>query len=281
MNILQAVKRRQRDWAERRGKEPDAQGYLSSVRANLFQEMTAATKIDLEAGGGQEMEPGSNGRVKMRAAHSSSALAVNVFDYWVDRDCRPLQQALGMDAPISRIAFEQQFPTGLPGTPPHLDVAITSSDGTLLALESKFTEWLSSRTGEPFKEKYFERQAEHWQLAGLPECQRLARELHDAYREGQKHNFCRLDAPQLLKHALGLASSGKPFSLGYIYFDAPGDERDVHLQELTQFSSRVGQELNFQAIAYQDLFKRLQASTNGDAAYLDYLKSRYFNQNPI
>ena len=280
MNTLQAVMRQQRDWAERWGKEPDAKGYLPSVRANLFQGMAQATLSAFEEGAGQELRDSPRHPASMRAAHSSSALAVNVFGYWVDRDCGPLQQALGMEAPISRIAFEQQFPTGLQGTPPHLDIVITSSDGSVLALESKFTEWFHLKRDEPFRSSYFPKEKGCWQLAGLPERQRLAKEMHDAYKERQNNIFCRLDAPQLLKHALGLACGGKQFSLGYIYFDTPGDERDVHLQELEQFGTRVGQELNFQAIAYQDLFKRLQASINNHVEYLDYLASRYLNRDP-
>ena len=34
----------------------------------------------------------------MRALHSSSALAVNFFDYWTDRDKTPILSALGIDS---------------------------------------------------------------------------------------------------------------------------------------------------------------------------------------
>ena len=33
----------------------------------------------------------------MRALHSSSALAVNFFDYWTNKDKSPLLSALGID----------------------------------------------------------------------------------------------------------------------------------------------------------------------------------------
>ena len=75
----------------------------------------------------------------MRALHSSSALAANLFDYWTERDKSPLLAALGVDAKgETSLDFEARFPTGLGGTPPHLDVAMRRSTGSVVAVEAKF-----------------------------------------------------------------------------------------------------------------------------------------------
>ena len=52
-----------------------------------------------------------------------------------------------------------------------------------------------------FKSKYFPESTELWSSRGLSACQTLAREMHEGTAR-----FRYLDAPQLLKHALGLAT---------------------------------------------------------------------------
>ena len=258
---------------------PDEKDYLPTVRDNLFQEMTVCTKAAFDEGRGQELYDTPKCRAKMRALRSSSALVVNVFDYWVCRDnALPLQQAIGMKAPIDRVALEQQFPTGLGGAAPHLDIVITPETGAVFALEGKFTEWFSPKTSEPFRSAYFADQAKHWASVRLPECQRLAEEMRDARKHG-RNMFHHLDAPQLLKHALGLAGNLPSFSLGYIYYYAPGDETDAHRREIEEFTSRVGSELDFKAVTYQCLFKRLKENARGHSEYLDYLERRYFSSD--
>ena len=75
----------------------------------------------------------------MRALHSSSALAANLFDYWTERDKSPLLAALGVDAKgETSLDFEARFPTGLGGTPPHFDMAMRRSTGFVVAVEAKF-----------------------------------------------------------------------------------------------------------------------------------------------
>lgn len=81
----------------------------------------------------------------MHALHSLAALAVNVFDYWTDRALEPLVSVLGLQGRAMKLAFECQFPTGLGGTPPNLDVAIFFQDTSLTAIESKFSEWLTPK----------------------------------------------------------------------------------------------------------------------------------------
>jgi hypothetical protein len=92
----------------------------------------------------------------------------------------------------------------------------------------------------------------------------------------KREQFSYLDAPQLLKHALGLATQlGLRFDLLYVYFDWPGSESTKHQAEIARFSERVGSELRFRSFTYQDLFRRLDGM-NVEPKYLAYLRSRYF-----
>jgi hypothetical protein len=267
--------RMQRSWAVSRGLKPDTRGYLADVAANLFRPLSATTLAAFEEGGGSELKDRARAPAKMKALHSSAVLAVNFFDYWADRDCAPLLQALGIDEPSpGPLRFEAKLPTGLTGNPPNLDVLFELESGVLIGIESKFTEWLGrKRQGrELFKPKYFENGAELWVRNGLPRCQSLVADLVSGatmYRT--------LDVAQLLKHALGLAvNSAASFTLYYLYYDLPCPASKTHREELWAFAERVGAELRFEALTYQELFQRLSVSGRADQDYLAYLESRYF-----
>ena len=65
----------QRSWADRQDPriEYDRDGYCLGLRQNLFQELTACARRELDEGDGAEL--GKNGqRGKLQALHSSSAL---------------------------------------------------------------------------------------------------------------------------------------------------------------------------------------------------------------
>ena len=211
----------------------------------------------------------------MKALHSSSALVVNFFDYWTDRPKAPLLSALGIDAhDIQSLDFEAQFPTDLRGKPPHLDVAITVGSGAVIGVEGKFTEYLSrsTRGKGSFEPSYFQTSEGLWEAKGLPACQTFAKRL-----DSQQHQFQHLDPWQLLKHALGLAtSSSAGFSLWYLYYDYPGERSEVHRREIQRFADHVGQEIRFKALTYQEVYHRLTDSDQCDPEYMDYLRTRYF-----
>jgi hypothetical protein len=143
------------------------------------------------------------------------------------------------------------------------------------AIESKFTEWLTpkSATKPPLKDKYFASGAKVWSAVGLPDTQQLAERM-----QSREISFRYLDAAQLVKHALGLASNlGRNFQLLYLYFDGLGSEPAAiaHRSEISQFSEQVGSELGFLAMSYQDLLERLHANDEVDRDYCLYLQSRY------
>jgi hypothetical protein len=265
----------QRSWALQAGLRIDDKGYLQKYESNLFHPLSKKALSAFENGSGSELKPTSPKRpAKMSALYSSSALAVNFFDYWSDTDSSPLLAALGIDGTSSGIRFEAQYPTGLPGTPPNLDVAIALNGGHVVAIESKFTEWLTpkSPTLSAFKSKYFEL-PDHWSSKGLHSCQRLAEAM-----QARTEKFRHLDAAQLLKHALGLANNlPKKFDLYYIYFDCPGHESLTHAKEIERFEGLVASDFHFKAISYREAFHALCVRAGmKDQEYLMYLRARYF-----
>jgi hypothetical protein len=273
-SILDSLKQRQVRWAESQGLRSDSAGYLPNIEDNLFCQMTTQSRSAFERGSGSELVDTKNRPAKMRALHSSSALAVNVFDAWGEHDTKPLTSVLGLGDEITSIAFEEQYPTGLRGIPPNIDVALTLRTGHIIGIESKFSEWLTAKpaTTKPFKPAYFPEGAGLWRSKGLPDSQQLAELIHKGTEE-----FVYLNVAQLMKHALGMANNlGDRFSLFYVYYDWPGIESDAHHLEIQRFSQFVGTELRFKAFSYQEVCRLLVQDGTSDEGYLDYLRDRYF-----
>ena len=271
---------KQKEWARRHAKTIDSRGYVESMEVNLFQPLSSVALMGFNNGSGSELIDAITRPAKIRALHSSAALAVNVFDYWTTRDAAPLARALrepGEHGAIEEMAFERQYPTGLGGNPPNLDIALRFASGLTVAIESKFTEWMTPKAmcGEVFRPAYFPAADPIWRSRGLHRCQHLAEALQ-AGTEG----FRWLDVPQLLKHALGLASAVPgQFSLHYIYFDHPGPEGAVHRAEIARFSTLAGDEIRFAPRSYQDLFCMLVPHiSEQDRHYAAYLQDRYFSR---
>lgn len=276
MNSKANLLERQRAWAVQRNRRVDARGYLGSIAENLFQPLSAGAQNAFSTGSGSELLDTKLRPAKMKALHSSAALAVNVFDYWADRNPDSLLRALGLQANPVTIEFEAQFPTGLGGNPPNLDVAFRYDSGVVVGLESKFSEWLTPKPPKKalFKPKYFPESGGLWSARGLGSCQALAAELH----AGTEH-FRYLDVAQLLKHALGLATrhEGK-FGLNYIFYEWPGPESVAHRAEVERFQALVGNDLLFRWNSYQEIYKRLsQTAGQEHILYTTYLGERYFH----
>ena len=270
-----ALFRAQRRWADARGVRYDAHGCVCTLADNLRDPLGGATLEELQRG--SELTPYSTRPARLYSLGSSAALVLNVFAHWRDRAASPLLRALGVenDGPV-QLKFEEPLPTGLTGDAPTADVALELGDGRYVAIESKYAEWLvrRPRSQRAFKDKYFPKTSDGgvWAAAGLPRCQALAEDLQ-AGRE--RCNF--LHAPQLLKHALGLAKSGRGGSaLVYLYFDWPVREASTHRSELERVVARLAPELDLRVLTYQALFGSLRAASGVDTPYLDYLAERYF-----
>jgi hypothetical protein len=250
-NARSQILRQQQDWAANRKVAVDSSGsYTETLDANLLQPLPRDTLADFQRGSGDEL--GCNGRRgKMQALHSSSALAVNVFDYWRGRSLAWVMGVLSLTSEPSSLRFEAQFPTGLPGKPPNLDLAFELTDQRTVAVESKFTEpYGHVNHAAPFKPKYFPTGNGLWHDHALPRCQRLANRLH----RGELQFQC-LNAAQLLKHVLGLSQpSVGLFTLFYLWYAVPSDESRQHGEEIKVFAEETGSELDFRALTYQELF---------------------------
>lgn len=263
-------------WARDTKRQADAKGYLESVESNLFRPLSQSARAAFERGSGSELLRSRSRPAKMAALHSSSALAVNVFDHWSGRSLATIAVALGLKSAPDRFMFEAQFPTGLEGNPPNLDIAFYWEDAaSVLGVESKFSEWLTPKSPrkEAFKPKYFAEGQTLWSDVGLDGAQTLV----DDLRSGREQ-FRYLDAPQLLKHMLGLASSHRSMaSLCYLFYEWPGRESPLHLSELGRFAKRIGSDMAFHWLSYQDLFARLRIEIGSQQdPHADYLAHRYF-----
>lgn len=264
-------------WAERHDLEPDPRGYLARYELNLRDALSPAALTAFQNGSGAELIDRAGHAAKMRALHSSSALAVNVFDFWterVQRDGTRILRALGTDGGATRLEFERKLPTGARGTPPNIDVVITRDDTRLIGVESKFTEWMSPKEALATSlHPYVNGGASFWLRAALPATHQLV----EGMLAGEEV-FRYLDVPQLLKHALGLTRKSAPgWELRYLYFDALCAARNAHSSELDRFQAAVGSELRFRAITYQAFVDRLQPPRDEEeVAYFEYLSERYF-----
>jgi len=265
----------QKKWAESEKIEIDKDQYVTNRNKNFFMELSTETLRDFSDGDGAEVLADQSIRTKIFATHSSSALACNFFEYWRYRDKKPLAKALKLKQQIKALVFEQKFSMGMSGTMPNLDLALLLSDGTVVGIESKFTEWMSPHNSI-FAESYFIDRKKRWKDVGLPACQNLAESIHRGLEK-----FRHLNAPQLLKHSLGISNMTSSSSrLIYLYFDLHSESniKKKHDEEIDQFGKLVKEELQFKAISYQNLFEELKKiSTDPEhAKYVSYLQKRYF-----
>jgi hypothetical protein len=269
---LAGVESAQRLWASQAGLSFDDRGYLPDVSQNLFGGLSDEVRAAFDKADGAELKDHKGRPAKMRSVISSSALAVNVFQHWALNDPEPVGRALGLSAAVTKIEFERRMPTGAGGTPPNLDVLLTTADRGIVGIESKFTEWMSRKAGQAASmAPYFRKPESLWGRAGLTECDRLAQ----ASNSGTKA-YEYLDAPQLLKHILGLHKTGAPsWALFYVWYDATGDTGDKHRTELAEFGERVRADLTFVAVSYQELVARFASAQEGAPDYFAYLAQRY------
>lgn len=272
-NSSSFIRAQQQEWARKAHVSVDDKGYTELLSHNLFQPLCEASIWEINAADGNELFSKS-GRAKMHALHSSSALACNFFEFWRERDARPLAASLDIPGSLCGISFERKFPTGIGPKSPNLDVVIECSDDGLTAIESKFCEPYAGAERKRIAAKYFPSGDGPWSKLGFANCQTLAEQL----QEGQATVFQFLDAPQLLKHILGIAQAGKPWRLICLWFDSGRLDAKQHADELKIFSTTCAADgIRFDAMSYQALFSKLRTLVaKDDQAYMRYLESRYF-----
>lgn len=273
-NTYRIIHEKQREWAKSHGAKTDADGYTLTLNDNLFIPLSKDSEQEFRSGKGGELgEYGS--RRKIQALHSSAALVVNFFEYWKQHNkLEIIATACGSNENLSEMHFEATHTNPVGRTAPHLDVEFTRPGRCVpLAIESKFTESYHRRTKRTLALAYIKNR-EIWK--GLPGCESLARRI--VSEERRKTSFAYLDAPQLIKHILGLTKDHgvRGFQLLYLWYGVPSLEAEKHWQELVEFESYVKNEVNFQIMTYQDLFENMRSITSVSQDYIRYLQERYF-----
>ena len=227
----------------------DSRGYVLDLRDNLLPGIDLdAIRPDFEAGAGHELEG------KMRAPHSSSALAVNMFGRW-RRD--PISLRLQGETGFESLRCEAQCSTGLGGTAPHLDVLAVSRDA-VVAVESKCLEYLQVKPAffSPSYDTIADERAGSTFFKLIPRLRTNAGE------------FRSLDAAQLVKHYLGLSKSwpGKRLTLLYAYWEPKNANGFIefveHRKEIDRFCELVRAEPNFtfRAACHRELWTEWESA---------------------
>jgi len=206
----------------------------------------------------------------MASLISSSALAVNFFDRWRFKPSA-LGAALGLASPVVDLRFEykcDRYPVG--PREPNLDLLLTLGTGEGIAVESKFAEPFRKPGADAMiSTKYFVGDVRHWESVGLIRAQGLA----DALRARWEY----LDAAQLLKHMLGLASDGCAKTLLYLWYDTGLGDAVEHRREINSFAKAIkGDAVKFRTTTYQDAFRILMLSSDVPPEWVQYMDARYF-----
>lgn len=206
----------------------------------------------LRAAPGKELESG-----KFLSPQSSSALAVNCFGWFLEKPDQ-LPPFPGVDIswpPVAlRLEAEMRFPWS-GGKHPWLDAAIETRD-ELIGVESK--------RFEPFRDKKIAKFADAYDRPVWDNDMAPYRAMLDQLRD--KPTLYRfLDAAQLVKHALGLATQsrrqGKRAILLYLFAEPDAIEgrsissvhHDAHRGEIADFAQAViSGEVGFHAKSYAE-----------------------------
>ena len=284
MTGFEYILTKQTAWAQNRGIKligskiyRGRPAYTSPLEKNLFEDLLQDTKADFNKGDGGELKGVPQ---KMAAVHSSSALGVNIFQYWQKvGDVPTIATACGLCASSNksprRIRFEQKFEICSQFKfSPNIDVVIETDGRSRIqayGVECKFSEAYSARRHSGLDPKYLALK-DIW--TQIPATRSLAETI------SPKDNvFRHLHAAQLIKHILGLKKrySLQGFRLLYLWYDVLGEEGVVHRKEIERFSEIVDRDgVSFKSITYQELIARLSEQVrDGHRQYVEYISARY------
>lgn len=251
--------------------------YTKKLEENLFEPLESAVMENFKNGDGGELV---GNPPKMSALHSSSALGINIFQYWVKiKQISKIAAACGFcskNADRSQdIRFEQKYPISDKfRRSPNIDVIIENSSSSkfrVFAVECKFSEAYSSRRHPGLDPKYF-RLDEIWQ--DVPYLYNFAKSISP-----KDDKFIHLHPAQLVKHILGLKKKyGKnKFRLLYLWYDCLGREGAKHKDEIEEFINITKKEnIMFHALSYQELIVILSNQyRSSHENYIRYISGRY------
>lgn len=251
--------------------------YTKKLDDNLFKPLMIEVRDNLKKADGGEL---SGNPCKMQAIHSSSALGVNIFQYWKKINQIPAIAVTCRFCSTGNISsqdvnFEVKFPISEKFLrSPNIDVVINNSPESrfkVFAIECKFSEAYYSRRHSGVSPKYIGLN-KVWN--NMPNLSKLAKEISP-----DDNRFIRLHPAQLIKHILGLKEKfGKnKFRLLYLWYDTIGPESAKHHKEIDEFTKITKADgIYFHAMSYQDLIIKLAKNyreTHRD--YIDYITGRY------
>jgi hypothetical protein len=231
-------------------------------------------------GDGNEINGSPNSPGKMQAVHSSSALGVNIFQYWQKINQVPVIAAacgfyVKSNNVSNKIVFEDKYPIDNKFRfAPNIDVVIHNPDSFKIrrvAIECKFSEAYNPQGHLGLKPEYLSLK-DIWE--GMPGLYDFAKSIcsHD-------NKFRYLHSAQLVKHILGLNKAfGKGgFWLLYLWYDVLGEEGAIHRKEIEDFADVVRTDgVKFHASSYQELIVKLSIEyRSSHEEYIKYITNRY------
>ena len=225
----------------------------------------------LIAGVHHEHLPGSIDRTRLRSPQSAAALAINTFLPWQRTpEQLPLAGWTGFDA----VQFEVRCPTGLRGTPPHLDFVALRGEA-VVAVTVRCVEYLSRRK-TPVASSYDRL------LAATPGLDPWRGQLERLRGEPNRHRH--LDLGALVKFALALGRTfpERPTTLLYLYWEPLNaddfDEFCHHRREAADLAAAVGDaRVAFDALSFDAIWRQWAtlAAPAWLADHVDRLRARY------
>lgn len=319
MTALEFIKLKQKSWAERKGfillpgtiaNEDGDKIYFDDYNKNLYAKLSEDNKNAYNKGLGGEIRDTTTRRAPMKATFSSSAIVVNLFQYWQNQEINrtPLLIALGLINDNDKVGnvkinFEEKLQIKYEdgkiiknvkfGTP-NLDVMIEFDD-KVIAIESKFTEPYTNtkkrNKNSHIQDSYTKKSL--WKE--IPHIEKLANAIHAQNYQIENceikesievlRKTKRLDAAQLIKHILGLRTDddkeilkNKEIILLYLWYDVPNsEEAKEHQEEIEAFASIAKADgIDFHHITYQKVISYLEENyKNEHEDYIKYLVERY------
>jgi hypothetical protein len=254
--------------------------YTKELDQNLFEPLDLTVRKSFDHGDGHEIIGDLKSPAKMQAVHSSSALSVNIFQYWRSNNrVSDIATACGFcrkDSAVSKgIEFEDKYPIDDRFLlSPNIDVVFHNSDASRFkrfAIECKFSEAYSPLGHSGLKPKYI----------GLTTAWSDVTRLFEFAKSicPTDSRFKYLHPAQLIKHILGLkAKCGKNgFRLLYLWYDVIGKEGAIHRDEIEMFSEVArADDIYFASMSYQELIILLANDYKQEHAdYIKYITERY------
>lgn len=274
---MDIIKERQRIWAKRNEvKMRDGDEYHTyDENCNLFRSLPEKTREAFDKANGGELKGDPK---PMTALYSSSALCVNVFQYF-EKNLNNHNFALELlkacnlidkkryNGKITAFEFEcTKYPIKGENkkiiSKPNIDVVIEieSKRGQkqIFAIESKFTEPYGS-IDNFLKDDYYKNENKNiWENLGklfdILNIEQTDEETHKVKRAGKEvsetgkfilKNYRYLHALQLIKHVMGIMCSEewenqkKNVTLVYIWYDTLGEDGFNHRNEIEKFKKLI------------------------------------------